>query len=236
MGKVAVVVADYPGFFTSRVYARWLIEGLRLLLDGARPEAIEQEARQVGFPIGPLQACDEVTLELVLSASVVQVAEPVLRDRIDVPAVKELLQRLVVDGIRGKRFGRGFYCYPDGRRQGFDASLATLVGSGKAVADGAAGERLLLAFVTESLLCWDDATLCHPDDGDLASVLGIGFPRRLGGPFHWADRVGPNELLRMLGRQDSGAFPASATLRRLAAQGGRFADERRLDRPGGRPC
>ena len=173
LGKVPVVVADYPGFYTSRVYARWLIEGLRLLLDGAAPEAIEREARQVGFPVGPLQACDEVTLELVLRASVEQVGEPVLAGRIDVPRVKELLRVLIADGVRGKRAGRGFYRYLDGRRQGFDPGLAALVDApDEGVADGDAGERLLLAFVSESLLCWDDGTLCHPDDGDLAAVLG----------------------------------------------------------------
>jgi len=34
-------------------------------------------------------------------------------------------------------------------------------------------------------------TSATPDDGDSAAVLDIGFPRRRGGPFHWADRVGP---------------------------------------------
>ena len=75
-------------------------------------------------------------------------------------------------------------------------------------------------------------TLCHPDDGDLAAVLGIGFPRRLGGPFHWADRVRPAELLLRLERLDGAAFPPGATLVRLASDSGQFADERRRPRPG----
>ncbi|WP_122816089.1 3-hydroxyacyl-CoA dehydrogenase NAD-binding domain-containing protein [Nocardioides pantholopis] len=235
LGKVPVVVADFPGFFTSRVYARWLVEGLRLLADGADPAAIEQEAKAVGFPVGPLQASDEVTLELVLKASVVQVAERVLTGRVDVPAVKGLLERLIAAGIRGKRFGRGFYAYDAGRRAGFDPGLAGLTGPGAGVAPGEAGERLLLAFVTESLLCWDDATLCHPDDGDLAAVLGIGFPRRLGGPFHWIDRTGAAEVLRRLDGLDRAAFPAGDALPRLAGEGRRFADEPRHARPGSVP-
>lgn len=233
LAKVPVVVADYPGFFTSRVYARWLIEGLRLLLDGADPQRIEQEAKAVGFPLGPLQASDEVTLELVLAASVTQVAEKVLTERVDVPAVKGLLQRLIDAGVRGKRFGRGFHLYAEGRRDGMDQALGDLVDAdGPGVAPGQAGERLLLAFVTESLLCWDDGTLCHPDDGDLASTLGIGFPRALGGPFHWADRRGAAVVLERVRKQDAAAFPEGEGLPRLAASGGRFGQESRRDRPG----
>ncbi|MFS3130208.1 3-hydroxyacyl-CoA dehydrogenase NAD-binding domain-containing protein [Nocardioides sp. Bht2] len=233
MGKVPVVVADYPGFYTSRVYARWLIEGLRLLADGADPAAIEAEARAVGFPVGPLQASDEVTLDLVLAASVVQVAEQVLTERVDVLGIKALLERLIADGFRGKRFGKGFYCYRDGRRDGLDPAVLELVGaSGGSVAPGQAGERLLLAFVTESIACWDDATLCHPDDGDLAAVLGIGFPRALGGPFHWADQQGAATVLERCRGLDPQAFPVGESLTRLAASAGRFAEEGRRERPG----
>lgn len=232
MGKVPVVVADYPGFFTSRVYARWLIEGFRLLADGADPSVIEAEARAVGFPVGPLQASDEVTVDLVLAASVVQVAEQVLTERVDVAAVKALLERLIADGFRGKRHGKGFYRYRDGRRDGLDDAVVALIGATGSVAPGAAGERLLLAFVTESIACWDDATLCHPDDGDLASVLGIGFPRGLGGPFHWADRVGAGEVLERCHALGGQAFPVGESLTRLAASSGRFGDEERRTRPG----
>ncbi|WP_235737664.1 3-hydroxyacyl-CoA dehydrogenase NAD-binding domain-containing protein [Nocardioides alcanivorans] len=231
LGKVPVVVADRPGFFTSRVYARWLIEGLRLLADGADPALVEAEAKQVGFPVGPLQASDEVTLDLVLAASVVQVAEQVLTERVDVPAVKSLLERLIAAGHRGKRFAKGFHRYVDGRRDGLDAAVIDVVGAGGGVAPGEAGERLLLAFVTEALQCWDDGTLCHPDDGDVASVLGIGFPRALGGPFRWVDRQGAAAVLARVRRQDANAFPAGDTLVRLAEGNGRFETEPRRDRP-----
>lgn len=235
LGKIPVVVADYPGFFTSRVYARWLIEGLRLLLDGADPVLVEQEAREVGFPIGPLRACDEVTLDLVLQASVIQVAERVFGDRIDVPAVKRLLGTLIDAGHRGKRFGKGCYAYEGGRRAGIDPAMTELAGAGtRGVATGESGERLLLAFVTESMLCWDDATLCHPDDGDLAATLGIGFPRGLGGPFHWADRHDAKEALRRIQRQDATAFPVGETLPRLAATDGTFGAVQRREQPGAR--
>lgn len=248
LGKVPVVVADYPGFFTSRVYARWILEGLRLLIDGANPADVERGALDAGFPLGPLQACDEITLELVREASLTQVAERVLNDRADVPQLKQVLEALIDAGHQGKRFGAGFYRYVDGRRDGLDPAVPGIVAAAVsdwiagAPAPGAdpdaapdtalAGERLLLAFVTEALLCWDDGTLCHPDDGDVASVLGIGFPRALGGPFHWVDRQGAAIVVarcRAVGEQ---AFPVSDTLAKFAQDRGGFSTAARRRRPG----
>lgn len=232
LGKVPVVVGDAPGFFTSRVYARWLMEGIRLLLDGLPPEEVDAAAESAGFPVGPLRAHDEATLELVVQASIGQVAENVMTDRLDVPAVREALGKLVAGGVRGRRFGKGFYVYEDGKRKGPNGEVLAILGvrPSEAARDTAA-ERLLLAFATESFLCWDDGTLCHPDDGDLAAVLGIGFPRSLGGPFHWADEQGAAAIVRRCRALGTPAFPPGVGLERLAAEGGRFAHARRRMAP-----
>jgi len=230
LGKVPIVVADRPGFFTSRVYARWLIEGVRLLLDGFPPEQIEAEAKSVGFPVGPLQASDEATLDLVVKASIAQVAEPVMSGRLEVARVRAALETLIGAGVQGRRFGEGFYTYAEGRRSGFNPSIAPALGVTFAPAEpGLAGDRLLYAFVSECLLCWDDGTLCHPDDGDVASVLGIGFPRALGGPFHWADAEGLEEVRARAAALGHVAFPTGEAIDRLIETGGSFASERRVE-------
>lgn len=235
LGKVPVVVGDAPGFFTSRVYARWLIEGVRLLLDGYGVEDIDRAARAAGFPVGPLQAFDEATVLLVLQASIAQVAEHAMAGRIDVVAVRTALETLHAAGIEGRRQGRGFYRYEDGRRSGADPEVLTLLGVEPRTPDTSegphVGERLLLAFASECLLCWDDGTLCHPVDGDVAAVLGIAFPRILGGPFGWADEIGPSEFIRRCEALDARAFDPGARTRSLAANGRRFADEPRRPAP-----
>lgn len=224
LGKATIVAADSPGFFTSRVYARWLIESVLLLLDGAAVDVVDAGARAVGFPVGPLQAQDEVTIDLVVKASLTQVAEPVMSARLDIARIRATLESLIADGVLGRRAGSGYYTYEDGRRAGPNPAVGKVVGAsvdgGPSAAD--AGERLLLAFVNESLLCWDDGLLCHPDDGDVAAVLGIGFPRDLGGPFWWTDATGPAEVLAGFQRHGA-AFPTGPTLAALARDGGRFA-------------
>ena len=231
LGKVPVVVGDAPGFMTSRVYARWLAEGIRLLLDGVDVATIDRAAQAVGFPVGPLLATDEATLNLVVQASITQVAEPVMADRLDVAGVRKALETLMAAGVEGRRQGRGFYSYDEGQRVGPNPDVLGILGVSPADVDQTVvGERLLLAFATECWRCDADGTICHPDDGDVAAVLGIGFPRVLGGPFHWADEVGAAEVVRrcdVLGD----AFEPGPELRRLAADGGRLADLPRRPAP-----
>lgn len=228
LGKIPVVVADRPGFFTSRVYARWLIEAIRLLLDGATPEAIEAGSALVGFPVGPLQAHDEATLDLVEKASIAQVAEKVMANRLDVDAVRATLRRLIDAGVEGRRQGAGFYEYIDGKRTRLNPRVRQAVGSPESgISPTLAGERLLLAFASECFLCWEDGTLRSPDDGDIASVLGIGFPRKLGGPFHWADETGLEEVRDRCAALGDVAFPVGERLVQLAESGSQFSDEPR---------
>src|SRR5690606_18288334 len=117
--------------------------------------------------------------------------------------------------------------YVDGRRNGIDPEFRDeLLRVGPGVGAGEAGERMLLAFVTESLLCWDDGTLRHPDDGDVAATLGIGFPAGLGGPFHWVDRQGSAAYIKRCDGLGP-AFAVADSWRRMAADGSTFAAQER---------
>jgi 3-hydroxyacyl-CoA dehydrogenase / enoyl-CoA hydratase / 3-hydroxybutyryl-CoA epimerase len=233
LGKTHIVVADRPGFFTSRVYARWLIEGIQLLLEGASVSDVDSSAVATGFPVGPLQALDEVTLDLVMKASIIQVAQPVMAKRLDVSAMRDALQQLMDKGVLGRRYGHGFYVYEGGKRTGPNTEISEILGvSASSARLDEVRERLVLAFASESFLCWDDGTLCHPDDGDVASVRAIGFPRRLGGPFHWADEVGATSVLSLCKAYVDGRFASGETLEILARSGGTFHDQVRRASPG----
>ena len=231
LGKVPVVVGDAPGFFTSRVYARWLIEAIRLLEDGVSVRAVDEAALEVGFPVGPLRAIDHATTELVLQASVHQVVDHVMADRLDVQAVTDALVALQTSGVQGQRHGHGFYLYADGRRQGVNPAVEEVLGKRSTdPTPGSVGERLLMAFATEAWLCSDDGTLCHPDDGDVAAVLGIGFPKALGGPFAWADAQG---LGAACSRAEAlgPAFPTGPEIAAVAGRGSQLADLPRRTSP-----
>ena len=216
LGKVAIVVGDSPGFFTSRVYGRWLDEGTRLVVDGATIDQVDRVARQLGFPVGPLQAQDEVSISLVHKVANDPFRAPVLGDRVDLEGAHLLLDALLATGRLGRRAGAGWYRYgADGARLEPDASVESLVeGERPPLDDPVVADRLLYSFVTESFLCLDEGVIGAPEEGDVASVLGIGFPRRLGGPFHHVARLGGDRVLDVVERLDAetGSFAVAGSL------------------------
>ncbi|MGH7270099.1 MAG: 3-hydroxyacyl-CoA dehydrogenase family protein, partial [Polyangiaceae bacterium] len=115
------------------------------------------------------------------------------------PAV---LAKLVADGRSGRHDGRGFY-RTAGLRDGrgaVDASIYTVLGvehSTKLPADEIQ-MRCALAMVNEALRCVGDGVLRDPRDGDVGAVLGLGFPRRRGGPLRYVDTIGAADVLRRI--------------------------------------
>src|SRR3546814_2507496 len=67
--KTPIVVNDSRGFFTSRVFSGFTDEGDRLLKEGVNPIIIENLARQIGMPVGPLAVQDEVMMDMLLRRS-----------------------------------------------------------------------------------------------------------------------------------------------------------------------
>ncbi|MGH3425252.1 MAG: 3-hydroxyacyl-CoA dehydrogenase NAD-binding domain-containing protein, partial [Nocardioidaceae bacterium] len=65
VGKTPIVVRDGRGFFTSRVFAAYALEGIAMLGEGVQPALIENVARRFGQPVGPLAVSDEVTHTLM---------------------------------------------------------------------------------------------------------------------------------------------------------------------------
>ena len=85
--------------------------------------------------------------------------------------------------------------------------------------------RCLYPMVNEAARALDEGIVENPDDGDLALVMGIGWPPFRGGLLRWADEVG---LTRIVGRLDEWAaavdprFASSPALRERARWRGGF--------------
>ena len=194
-GKTVIVVNDGPGFYTTRVLAPYGIEAGHLLTEGTRIDDIDQAMVQWGFPIGPFQLGDEVGIDV--QAKVARTMYGAFGERMGSP---EIFSAVLDDGRLGKKNGRGFYKYEDGRRQGVDTSVYDLAGLGGRVSMSAQTiqERLGLAFVNEAALCLQDGVLRSARDGDIGAIFGLGFPPFRGGPFTWIDQVGAAEIVARL--------------------------------------
>ena len=107
LGKEPVVVADSPGFASSRLGIVLGLEAIRMVETGvASPEDIDK-AMVLGYrhPMGPLRLTDLVGLDVRLGIAA-YLHETLGSEAFRPPA---LLERMVADGRLGKKTGRGFY-------------------------------------------------------------------------------------------------------------------------------
>jgi 3-hydroxybutyryl-CoA dehydrogenase len=115
LGKEPIVVADVPGFVTSRLGLLLGNEAMRIVQEGVATAADVDVAMRLGYnhPMGPLELADLVGLDARLN-NLRSVGERMGRPEFEPPAI---LVELVAAGKLGRKTGAGFHRYTaDGRR------------------------------------------------------------------------------------------------------------------------
>jgi 3-hydroxyacyl-CoA dehydrogenase/enoyl-CoA hydratase/3-hydroxybutyryl-CoA epimerase len=233
LGKIPIVVRDGPGFWVNRLLMPYLNEAAHLWAEGVSLEELDGALEAFGLPMGPLALLDEVGLDIAAKAGVI--LEKAFADRM---RPHPLLQRLVNDGRLGKKTGRGFYLYDHGERKGpakrlraelgLDDRRRPAAGDAPLYSEPDLVARCLYPMVNEAARALDDAIVDSPAAGDLALVLGIGWPPFRGGLLQWADEVGPSTIVARLDEWAQGIDPRlapSKALRERARRPGGFYGE-----------
>jgi 3-hydroxybutyryl-CoA dehydrogenase len=115
MGKETVVVADVPGFATSRINALIGNEAFRMLEQGVASAEDIDKAVKLGLnhPLGPFEMADLVGLDVRLA-----ILEHLHATLGETFRPTNLMRRYVGAGRLGRKVGRGVYEYDDqGRRR-----------------------------------------------------------------------------------------------------------------------
>jgi 3-hydroxyacyl-CoA dehydrogenase/enoyl-CoA hydratase/3-hydroxybutyryl-CoA epimerase len=231
--KTPIVVNDARFFYANRCIIPYINEGIRMVAEGVEPALIENAAKLVGMPLGPLQLVDETSIDL--GVKIAKATKAAMGKDYPDEAVDHVLFWMADQGRLGKKANAGFYAYSEkGERLGLWDGLEQKYPLDKmqpSLTD--VQHRLLFAQVLEAVRALEEGVLTDIREGDVGAILGWGFAPWSGGPFSWLDIIGAGravEICRGLTAQFGPRFHAPALLREMAEKGqtfyGRFGGEK----------
>ena len=199
IGKTPIVVNDSRGFFTSRVFGTFVMEGAAMLAEGVPAPLIEHAALAVGMPVGPLAVIDETSLSLSVHVMDQARADLAAEGRSHtLSAGEQLVERMVKELKRpGRAGGGGFYDYPQGGPKRLWPELKSLfetpAGAGAEVET--LGRRFLYRQAIETARCLAEGVLTSAHEANIGSIFGIGFPAWTGGAIQFIASEGRERFL-----------------------------------------
>ncbi|MHA6347390.1 3-hydroxyacyl-CoA dehydrogenase NAD-binding domain-containing protein [Roseivivax sp. CAU 1761] len=234
--KTPIVVNDARFFYANRCIIPYINEGLRMVAEGVKPALIENAAKLVGMPLGPLQLVDETSIDL--GAKIARATRAAMGDAYPDGAVDEVIFWMEGEGRLGRKAKAGFYAYDEaGKRQGLWSGL----GEKYAVAETQPDlieiqHRLLFVQALEAVRALEENVLLDIREGDVGAILGWGFAPWSGGPLSWLDILGAPyaaERCDELAARHGDRFACPALLREMAEKTqsfyGRFAPAAEAD-------
>lgn len=223
--KTPIVVNDSRGFYTSRVFATYVQEGIAMLSEGVNPALIDNAGRMAGMPVGPLALADEVSIELMYKIAKQTRAD--LGDAyVEHPAT--LVATKMVESLEriGKKAGAGFYDYPEGGKKHLWSGLTEhfpLADEQPSVEE--VQQRLLHIQGIEAARCYEENVVTEPADADVGSIMGWGFCPQHGGVLSYIQTIGVREFVQQcdaLAKAHGERFAPPALLRDMAEKGEKF--------------
>jgi 3-hydroxyacyl-CoA dehydrogenase / enoyl-CoA hydratase / 3-hydroxybutyryl-CoA epimerase len=197
--KTPIVVNDSRGFFTSRVIGTFLNEAVAMVAEGVHPVSVERAGEKAGYPAAPLQLMDELTLTLSRARSRRRPQRQFEREGVRLRAspgvatcssawsrVRPRGSRLPAPGsTTTTRRGSGPRLWPGLARALFpvrdeDVTLPL---------EDIQSSAMLFAEALETVKCFDEGVLLTvPQDANIGSIFGIGFPPWTGGVMQFIDQ------------------------------------------------
>ncbi len=226
--KTPIVVNDSRGFYTSRVFATYVMEGLALLAEGAHPRAIEVAGMQAGMPVGPLALQDEVSLSL--SYHILRQTEQDFaaegREYVRHPGQDVIVKMVEQLDRPGKKAGRGFYDYPESGAKHLWPGLAEHFPlAATPPTQEEMMDRLMYAQANEAARCMAEGVVETAADANIGSIFGWGFAPFEGGTLQYINARGLERFVqraRELAERHGPRFAPAELLETMARDGSTF--------------
>ena len=231
MGRTPIRAKDGIGFVANRCARPFTLESLRMLGEGiASHEEIDRICRVAGgFRMGPFQLMDLIGIDVNFA-----VARSFFEQSFGEPRWRPhpIHARMAASGRLGRKSGRGFYDYPEGKaRRPEDPAVA----ADRPIVDEADLEevagplapavmnRIGAQIANEAAFALGDGV---GSAGDIDTAMRLGFNWPIG-PLQWADRLGPARavgILVELRELHGDGYRAAPLLREASAEGLALAD------------
>ncbi len=167
--KLPLPVRSAPGFLVNAVLGPYMLEAMRCVDEGTPPEVVDRALVAFGMPMGPIELVDTVGLDIAMAAGKAltggEAATPPRR-----------LADLVAAGNLGRKTGRGFYAWDDGKAQ--KETVSTL--------PAGLAERIIEPLLAAARRCVEAGVVADAELADAGVIFGTGFAPFTGGPLHYA--------------------------------------------------
>ncbi|MDD2977707.1 3-hydroxyacyl-CoA dehydrogenase NAD-binding domain-containing protein [Aquabacterium sp.] len=229
IGKTPIVVNDKRGFYTSRVFATYVMEGLAMVAEGVHPRSVEVAGMKAGMPMPPLALQDEVSLSLSLHISA-QTRKDLAAEGIDYPAHpgEAVLQEVCgVRGRVGKKSGQGLYDYQGKDKTLWSGLLEIYPPKAEQPCQQDIIDRLMFIQANEAARCFEEKVVRSVSDTNIGSIFGWGFAPHQGGALQFINAMGAEAFVarsRELAQRHGARFEPAAIVVKMAQEGGRCED------------
>ncbi|WP_299986270.1 3-hydroxyacyl-CoA dehydrogenase NAD-binding domain-containing protein [uncultured Ruegeria sp.] len=223
--KTPIVVNDARFFYANRCIIPYINEGARMITEGVSPVLIDNAARQLGFPVGPIQLTDETSIDL--GAKIARATKAAMGDDYPESPSDDLIFWMEEQGRLGRKANAGFFDYDEkGKRVEYWKGLQQKYPLAENQPDLIeVQERLMFAQVLEAVRALEEGVLEDIREGDVGAILGWGFAPWSGGPLSWLDIIGTPyaaERCDQLNEAYGERFACPALLREMADKGQSF--------------
>jgi 3-hydroxyacyl-CoA dehydrogenase / enoyl-CoA hydratase / 3-hydroxybutyryl-CoA epimerase len=200
--RLPLPVKSSPGFLVNRALTPYMLEAMLMLDEKIDKAVIDAAAEKFGMPMGPIELADQVGLDICLAVG------DMLRSKFGdaLPPTPAWLRDKVANGELGRKTGKGFYIWKDGKADKGAASPSTVQPTEEMI------DRLILPMSNVCVACLREGIVDNPDTVDGAMIFGTGYAPFRGGPLNYA--------------RTRGAENVASALRTLAVKfGGRFTPD-----------
>jgi 3-hydroxyacyl-CoA dehydrogenase/enoyl-CoA hydratase/3-hydroxybutyryl-CoA epimerase len=230
--KTPIVVNDARFFYCNRCIIPYGNEASRMATEGVALPLIDHAARQLGFPVGPIQLGDETSIDL--ATKIMRATKAAMGNEYPASEADNLITWMEDEGRLGRKAKAGYFDYDEnGKRLGYWKGIHDKYPLAETQPDlQEVQDRLMFAQVLEAVKALEEGVLEDIREGDVGAVLAWGFAPWSGGPFSWLDIIGAAyavERCEELAAKFGPRFAPPALLVEMAQKGetfyGRFGSE-----------